>query len=144
LLFILRVDADGGVPVHFCCADGNTSDVTTHIETWNTLRGIAGRADFLYLADSKLCSGDNMQHIAREGGRYVTVMPRSRQEDGQFRRWIQAGSPSWEQAGDRPNARARGPRRSTSSSRVGAATSNGSWTTRPSPTTSRATACIRC
>jgi transposase len=111
LLFILTVDADGGVPVHFRCADGNTSDAATHIETWNTLRSIVGRADFLYVADSKLCSGDNMQHIAREGGRFVTVMPRSRQEDGQFRRWIQTESPSWELVWDRPNARERdGPR----------------------------------
>jgi transposase len=56
------------VPVHFRCADGNTSDVLTHIETWNTLRGVAGRAEFLYVADSKLCSSDAMQRIAREGG----------------------------------------------------------------------------
>jgi hypothetical protein len=111
LLFILTVDADGGVPAHFRCADGSTSDAATHIETWNTLRSIVGRADFLYVADSKLCSGDNMQHIAREGGRFATVMPRSRREDGQFRRWIQTESPSWELVWDRPNARERdGPR----------------------------------
>ncbi len=85
LLFILTTDADGGVPVHFRCADGNTTDVRTHIETWNTLRALAGRADFLYVADSKLCSFDNMRHIAGAGGRFVTVMPRSRQEDAQFR-----------------------------------------------------------
>jgi transposase len=105
LLFILTTDADGGVPVQFRCADGNTNDVSTHIETWNTLRGIAGRADFLYVADSKLCSHDNMQHIARAGGRFVTVMPRSRQEDAQFRKWLQTQSPAWELVWDRPNAR---------------------------------------
>jgi transposase len=105
LLFILTTDADGGVPVQFRCADGNTSDVRTHIETWNTLRALAGRADFLYVADSKLCSHDNMDHIARAGGRFVTVMPRSRQEDAQFRKWIQTGSPAWELVWDRPNAR---------------------------------------
>jgi len=105
LLFILTTDADGGVPVHFRCADGNTTDVRTHIETWNTLRTLAGRADFLYVADSKLCSHDNMQHIARAGGRFVTVMPRSRQEDAQFRKWIQTHSPAWELVWDRPNPR---------------------------------------
>ena len=111
LLFILTTDADGGVPVHFRCADGNTTDVRTHIETWNTLRTLAGRADFLYVADSKLCSFENMDHIARAGGRFVTVMPRSRQEDAQFRRWIQTNTPPWEQVWDRPNAReANGPR----------------------------------
>jgi transposase len=111
LLFILTTDAEGGVPVHFRCADGNTTDVRTHIETWNTLRALAGRADFLYVADSKLCSFENMDHIARAGGRFVTVMPRSRQEDAQFRRWIQTNTPPWEQVWDRPNAReANGPR----------------------------------
>ena len=49
LLFILTMSADGNVPVAFRCADGNTSDSRTHIETWNTLRAVAGRADFLYV-----------------------------------------------------------------------------------------------
>jgi transposase len=105
LLFILTTDADAGVPVQFRCADGNTTDVRTHIETWNTLRALTGRADFLYVADSKLCSHDNMDHIARAGGRFVTVMPRSRQEDAQFRKWLQTNSPAWELVWDRPNAR---------------------------------------
>src|SRR6516164_1907400 len=111
LLFILTTEAEGGVPVHFRCADGNTTDVRTHIDTWNTLRALAGRADFLYIADSKLCSFANMDHIDRAGGRFVTVMPRSRQEDAQFRRWIQTNTPAWELVWDRPNAReADGPR----------------------------------
>ena len=111
LLFILTTEAEGGVPVHFRCADGNTTDVRTHIETWNTLRALAGRADFLYISDSKLCSFANMDHIDRAGGRFVTVMPRSRQEDAQFRRWIQTNTPAWELVWDRPNAReADGPR----------------------------------
>ena len=111
LLFILTTEAEGGVPVHFRCADGNTTDVRTHIDTWNTLRALAGRADFLYISDSKLCSFANMDHIDRAGGRFVTVMPRSRQEDAQFRRWIQTNTPAWELVWDRPNAReADGPR----------------------------------
>ena len=105
LLFILTTDADGGVPVQFRVADGNTNDSITHIETWNTLRGVPGRADFLYVGDSKLCSHENMDHIARAGGRFVTVMPRSRQEDAQFRRWVQTHTPAWELVWDRPNAR---------------------------------------
>jgi hypothetical protein len=51
LLFILSV-TDDGVPASFRCADGNTGDSVTHIDTWNTLRAVAGRADFLYVADS--------------------------------------------------------------------------------------------
>jgi transposase len=111
LLFILTVAADGGVPVQFRLADGNTSDSITHIETWNTLRSVAGRADFLYVGDSKLCSHDTMAHIDRAGGRFVTVMPRSRHEDAAFRQWLQDHTPSWELVWDRPNPRVRdGPR----------------------------------
>jgi transposase len=111
LLFILTTDADGGVPVQFRAADGNTNDSITHIETWNTLRAVAGRSDFLYVADSKLCSFDNLDYIHRAGGRFVTVLPRSRQEDGLFRKWIQTHVPEWELVWDRPHPRyADGPR----------------------------------
>jgi transposase len=107
LLFILTTDADGGVPVQFRTADGNTNDSVTHIETWTTLRAVAGRADFLYVADSKLCSVDNLSFIDRAGGRFVTVLPRSRREDKHFRKLLQTESPAWERVWDRPNARRR-------------------------------------
>jgi transposase len=111
LLFILTMNADGNIPVAFRCSDGNTSDSRTHIETWNTLRTVAGRADFLYVADSKLCSRENMDHIDRAGGRFVTVLPRNRLEDEQFRKWIQANTPDWTLVWDRPHPRhADGPR----------------------------------
>ena len=89
LLFELTVSADGAVPVHYRAWNGNTSDSTTHIETWNTLRKIAGRADFLYVADCKLCSKKSLAHIAVNGGRFITVLPRNRREDGWFRKYIQ-------------------------------------------------------
>jgi len=110
LLFILSVTADG-VPASFRCADGNTADSLTHIETWETLCKVAGRPDFLYVADAKLCTQDNMRYIDRAGGRFVTVMPRNRQEDGQFRKWLQTHTPGWIPVWDRPNPRYRdGPR----------------------------------
>jgi transposase len=105
LLFILTMDADGNVPVHFRCADGNASDSRTHIDTWNALRTVAGRADFLYVADSKLCSHENMDYIDRADGRFVTVLPRTRLEDAEFRKWIQTETPPWECLWDRPNPR---------------------------------------
>ena len=105
LLFILTTDADGGVPVQFRTADGNTNDSITHIETWTTLRAVAGRADFLYVADSTLCSHDNLSFIDRAGGRFVTVMPRSRREDKLFRKGLQTDTPSWELLWDRPSVR---------------------------------------
>jgi transposase len=108
LLFVLTTSADGGVPVQFRCADGNTSDATTHVETWETLRAVAGRSDFLYVADSKLCTREAMDHLDRQGGRFVTVLPRSRLEDAEFRRWIQTHEPAWEKVWDRPNPRRKG------------------------------------
>src|SRR5262252_4121404 len=111
LLVVLTMGADGNVPAAFRCADGNTGDARTHIDTWNTLRAVAGRADFLYVADSKLCSRENMDHIDRAGGRFVTVLPRSRSEDGEFRKWIQTHTPDWTCVWDRPHPRyADGPR----------------------------------
>jgi transposase len=105
LLLILTMCADGNVPVAFRCMEGNASDSRTHIETWNALRAVAGRVDFLYVADSKLCSRENMDYIDRAGGRFVTVLPRTRLEDQEFRQWIQAHAPDWEAVWDRPNPR---------------------------------------
>jgi transposase len=111
LLFILTTTNDGGIPIAFRCSDGSTSDSRTHIDTWNTLRTIAGRADFLYVGDSKLCSRENMDHIDRAGGRFVTVLPRSRSEDAEFRGWIQTHTPVWTMVWNRPHPRyADGPR----------------------------------
>jgi hypothetical protein len=85
LLYILTVTNDGGVPVYFTSASGNTADDTTHRQTWDLLRDLVGHADFLYVADCKLASSDNMNYIARQQGRFITVLPRTHKEDQQFR-----------------------------------------------------------
>ena len=85
LLYILTVSDDGGVPVYFTSASGNTTDDTTHRQTWDLLHQLVGRADFLYVADCKLATSDNMNYIARQQGRFITVLPRTRKEDQQFR-----------------------------------------------------------
>jgi hypothetical protein len=59
---------DAHIPIAFRCTDGNASDSRTHIENWNMLRALAGRADFLYVADSKKCSHENMDYIDRASG----------------------------------------------------------------------------
>lgn len=111
LLFILTANADGGVPVQFRCEDGNANDSTTHIESWEALRRVAGRSDFLYVGDSKLCGDETMRYITARKGRLVTVLPRNRGEDALFRKWIQTNEPDWEQVWDRPNPRRKyGPR----------------------------------
>jgi transposase len=85
LLYILTVTSDGSVPIYFSSDSGNTADDGTHIGTWNLLRELIGRADFLYVADCKLASSENLSHIATRGGRFVTVLPRGRTEDVAFR-----------------------------------------------------------
>ncbi len=107
LLFVLTVSADGAVPVHYRALDGNTNDSTTHIETWETLRRLSGRPDFLYVADCKLCSKPTLAHIDKHQGRFITVLPRNRREDKWFRTYIQTHDPPWEEAVRRPNPRRR-------------------------------------
>lgn len=85
LLYTLTVSDDGGVPVYFTTASGNVTDDRTHIATWDLLRQLVGNTNFLYVADCKLASLENMTHIATHGGRFVTVLPRTRKEDKQFR-----------------------------------------------------------
>jgi transposase len=111
LLFVMTTSADGGVPLQFRCGDGNANDAITHVETWEALRKIAGRPDFLYVADSKLCTHDNMDYIDGKRGRFVTVMPRDRKEDTHFRKRIQTEELPWELVWDRRNPRKKyGPR----------------------------------
>jgi len=107
LLLVLTTTGDGAVPVQFRCEDGNASDSKTHIETWILLRKIAGTPKFLYVADCKLCTRENMDYIDQHDGRFVTVMPRTRLEDSEFRSWIQDHEPQWELVCDRPNPRRR-------------------------------------
>jgi transposase len=92
LLYILTITSDGNVPVYFSSASGNTVDDRTHIGTWDLLSELIGGADFLYVADCKLASSENLAHIAVRGGRFVTVLPRGRAEDVAFRQRLRAAS----------------------------------------------------
>jgi hypothetical protein len=105
LVWILTVAADGAVPVAYRLADGNTEDSVTHIPTWNELVDLLGTPGFCYVADSKLCTGTAMRHINSHGGRFITVLPRSRAEDRYFRDWLQTHTPAWAEATRVPGAR---------------------------------------
>jgi transposase len=107
LLFVLTVAADGAVPIHYRALDGNTNDAPTHIQTWETLCTLAGRRDFLYVADSKLCAEESLTHIAQHQGRFITVLPRTRREDRWFRELLQTHQLPWEEVLRRPNPRRR-------------------------------------
>jgi len=109
LVFILTVTADGAVPIAARTVDGNTTDDTTHIVTWDGLAALVGRTDFLYVADAKLATRPNMDHIHTAGGRFVSVLPATRKEDRAFRDWIVDHQPVWTEAARRPSRRADGP-----------------------------------
>jgi Domain of unknown function (DUF4277) len=105
LLFSITVSADGAVPVHCKTYDGNVTDDQIHIETWDFLCQLVGHADFLYVADCKLCTRDNMSHIAGRRGRFLTVLPRTRAEDDWFRGYLQQQAPAWREVRREPNPR---------------------------------------
>ena len=92
LLFGLNVTADGAVPLLHSVHSGNRTDDSVHVRNVDELREVLGRDDFVYVADGKLCTKGNLEHIAAYGGSFVTVMPRTRKEDRQFRDDLRAGT----------------------------------------------------
>ncbi len=105
LVWVLTVSADGAIPITCRLLDGNVEDSTTHIETWEACRVLAGRAGFLYVADSKLATRDNMDHIASHSGRFLTILPRTRKEDETGRAWLAKGPLPWAETSRRPGKR---------------------------------------
>lgn len=98
LLYILTVSDDGGIPVYFQAASGNTTDDQTHQATWQVLSELVGSTEFLYVADCKLATMENMTYIASRGGRFITVLPATRKENAEFRQRLadQPETISWQ------------------------------------------------
>jgi hypothetical protein len=105
LVEILTVSADGAVPIAHRLADGSTEDSTTHISTWDQLVAMVGTAAFTYVADSKLAARDNLDHIAHNGGWFLTILPKTRKEDGIGRAQIAGGELCWAEIVRRPGKR---------------------------------------
>jgi transposase len=103
LLYILTVAGDGAVPLYFQVASGNVADDKTHLATWEILCRLTGRRDFLYVADCKLASTENMAHIHQHQGRFLTVLPRTRSEDRVFRDLLSSGQVQWHPIHDKRN-----------------------------------------
>jgi transposase len=91
LVYSLSLTEDGAVPIHHHVYPGNRNDETTHIETWDALRRIHGGADFLYVADCKLCTHKQLAYIVDQGGRAVTVLPDNFLEARRFKDQLRAG-----------------------------------------------------
>jgi transposase len=90
LLYTLTVTDDGGVPIYFTTDSGNTLDNQTHRQTWDLLCQLTGRTDFLYVADCKLATTENMTYIDGKHGRFISVLPATRREDQEFRQRLLA------------------------------------------------------
>lgn len=101
VLYILTVAADGAVPVQYRVESGNTTDDQTHQSTWDLLCQLSGRRDFLYVADSKLATRENLAYIHQRGGRFVTVLPRTRSEDQNFRQALTGDEVTWQHLWDK-------------------------------------------
>ncbi|UUX91893.1 IS1634 family transposase [Methanoplanus endosymbiosus] len=97
LVFDLTVSSDGAIPIHYKNYDGNRTDDTTHIDTWDTLRKIKGDTEFIYVADSKLCVTETMKHIDKEGGFFITILPKTRSEEKWFRDHVAENKVSWDE-----------------------------------------------
>jgi len=106
LVFGLNVTADGAVPISHQIRSGNRTDDTIHCGNVDRLRELLGHDEFIYVADSKLCTRKNLGHIAGYGGKFVTVMPRTRAEDKRFRKRLREGDPvRWRRLLELPNKR---------------------------------------
>jgi transposase len=101
LLYILTVSGDGAVPVQYRVQSGNTTDDRSHRETWELLCRLTGRRDFLYVADCKLATAENMANLHQHGGRFLTVLPRTRGEDAAFRAAVERSEARWRALHDR-------------------------------------------
>jgi transposase len=101
LLYILTVTRDGAVPVQFRVESGNATDDRSHRATWELLCQLTGRRDFLYVADCKLATAENMAHLHQNGGRFLSVLPRTRTEDAAFRVAMLDGKARWRHIHDK-------------------------------------------
>ena len=103
LLYILTVARDGAVPLYFQVASGNVADDQTHRATWDLLCRLTGRRNFLYVADCKLATTENMAYVHQRQGRFLTVLPRTRSEDKTFRDLLTSGQVQWRSIHDKRN-----------------------------------------
>lgn len=84
LVYTLSVSDDGAVPIHHHVYPGNRNDETTHIETWDALCRLHGSPDFIYVADCKLCTQEQLQHIVDGHGKAITILPHNLVEVRRF------------------------------------------------------------
>lgn len=75
LVWSMSVSGDSAFPLFQKAYGGNTADVDTYVEQWQNLIDLLGHRDFLYVADSKLASKENMAHIHNNEGFFIAPAP---------------------------------------------------------------------
>lgn len=96
LVLGMTVTADGAVPLCHRVYDGNQTDDRLHPDNHQRLQKLLGRTDFIYVADTKLATEDNLRTLSRWGGLFVSVMPRTWKEDERFREKVRGGDIKWQ------------------------------------------------
>lgn len=108
IVFGLNITSDGHVPLSYKLFDGNTTDDVTHIPNWNALRTLLEKEDFIYVADCKLCSQENLIHISKNGGLFITIIPKGRKEVKQFLKHLKKNDIQWKNAFEIESSRKKG------------------------------------
>lgn len=105
IVYGLNITDDGNVPLSYQLFDGNQTDDNTHIPNWEQLRQMLGKTDFIYVADCKLCNQENLDHIARSSGQFITVVPKNRSLLKPFQKLLEDGRVQWQKAYSVPDNR---------------------------------------
>ena len=108
IVFGLNITSDGHVPLSYKLFDGNTTDDVTHIPNWNGLRTLLEKEDFIYVADCKLCSQENLNYIAQNEGFFITIVPKGRKEVKQFLKHLKKKDVEWKDAFEVESSRKKG------------------------------------
>jgi transposase len=69
--FGMNVTADGGVPLSHQALDGNAAEARTHVANLLRLRRLLPRSRFLYCADTKLDTPENLAAAVATGGKFL-------------------------------------------------------------------------
>jgi transposase len=105
LVLGLSVTGDGTVPISHQIYDGNQTDDRLHPANHKALQKLLQRVDFIYVADCKLATEENLRKISAWNGRFVSVMPRTWKADEQFRKRVRRGEIQWKHILSRRNHR---------------------------------------
>jgi transposase len=105
LVLGLSVTGDGAVPIWHRIYDGNQTDDRLHPANHKALQKLLERVDFIYVADCKLATEENLRKISAWNGRFVSVMPRTWKADEQFRKRVKRGEIQWKHILSRRNNR---------------------------------------